>query len=109
LHLSDIRLDPDVETHMYRITQEALNNTMKHARANNVTVMLERHDGQLILIIEDDGAGFDPSAVARPRKSGRGLGLMGMRERASLIGGNLEIESGSAGTTIFVRVPSSGG
>jgi PAS domain S-box-containing protein len=105
LRLSDIRHDPDVETHMYRITQEALNNTMKHARAQNITVMLERRDSELILIIEDDGVGFDPAGVSRPRKSGRGLGLMGMRERASLIGGELEIESGENGTTIFVRVP----
>ncbi len=107
LRRSEARLDSDVETHLYRITQEALNNTMKHARASNITVMLERRDSELILIIEDDGAGFNPTAVSAPRRSGRGLGLMGMRERASLIGGDLEIESGTGGTTIFVRVPTS--
>jgi signal transduction histidine kinase len=105
VRVSDIRLDSDVETHLYRIAQEALNNIMKHADAKNVSVMLERRRNEVILIIEDDGSGFDPAAT-KPgnRRSGGGLGLTGMKERASLIGGNLEIESSAAGTTIYVRV-----
>jgi PAS domain S-box-containing protein len=99
------RFDLTVETHLYRIAQEALNNISKHAHAENVTVMLEKRAAELILIVEDDGKGFDPAKVARPRKSGRGLGLIGMQERASLIGGELDIESSENGTTIYVRVP----
>jgi len=99
------RFDLNVETHLYRIAQEALNNINKHAKAENVTVMLEKRDRELILIVEDDGKGFDPTKVARPRKSGRGLGLIGMQERATLIGGELDIESSENGTTIYVRVP----
>jgi PAS domain S-box-containing protein len=99
------RFDVNVETHLYRIAQEALNNINKHARAENVTVMLEKRKRELILIVEDDGQGFDPAKVQRPRKSGRGLGLIGMQERATLIGGELDIESSNNGTTIYVRVP----
>jgi PAS domain S-box-containing protein len=99
------RFDLNVETHLYRIAQEALNNISKHAKAENVTVMLEKRNRELILIVEDDGQGFDPAKVQRPRKSGRGLGLIGMQERATLIGGELDIESSNNGTTIYVRVP----
>jgi two-component system sensor histidine kinase NreB len=59
----------------------------------------------LILIVEDDGKGFDTAKLSRTRKLGRGLGLIGMKERASLIRGELDIESSENGTTIYVRVP----
>ncbi len=100
------RLSGEIETHLYRITQEALNNIAKHAAAKQVSVVLEKRDDRIILIIEDDGKGFDPSKLKAIERSGRGLGLLGMRERATLIGGDLEIESAAGrGTTIFVRVP----
>ncbi|CAN5409080.1 hypothetical protein BH10ACI3_BH10ACI3_12210 [soil metagenome] len=100
------RLNKETETHLYRITQEALNNIAKHAQAKEVSVVLEKRGGQIILIIEDNGKGFDPADVSVPDKSGRGLGLIGMRERASLVGGEVEIESApGSGTTIYVRVP----
>ena len=104
--LSKERLNHETETHLYRISQEALNNIAKHADANFVTVLLEKRDDDLILIIEDDGSGFDPASTRNPGKSGKGLGLVGMKERASLVGGDIEIESARGkGTTIFVRVP----
>ena len=104
--LLDARLSRETETHLYRITQEALNNIAKHAFANHVSVLLESREQNLILIIEDDGRGFDPAKLGKPRESGRGLGLLGMQERASLIGGDVEIESApDNGTTIYVRVP----
>jgi signal transduction histidine kinase len=104
--LLDERLPHDTETHLYRITQEALNNIAKHAFANHVTVLLELREQNLILIIEDDGRGFDATEIIKPRESGKGLGLLGMHERASLIGGDVEIESEpGSGTTIYVRVP----
>jgi PAS domain S-box-containing protein len=99
------RFELDVETHLYRIAQEALNNIGKHANAENVTVMLEKREHELILIVEDDGRGFEPDKVVAPRRSGRGLGLLGMQERSSLIGGSLEIESSANGTAVYVRVP----
>src|SRR3712207_3075300 len=84
------RLSPEAESALYRITQEALNNAMKYSRASRVDVLLERRDSQVVLIVEDDGAGFDPQ---REASDGKGLGLVGMRERATLVGGTLEIES----------------
>lgn len=101
------RLDTETETHLYRITQEALNNITKHAAAQSVTVLLEkRGEDELVLVIEDDGRGFDREKIVPPDRSGRGLGLTGMGERAALIGGTVEIESAPGqGTAIFVRVP----
>jgi PAS domain S-box-containing protein len=104
--LGDVRLDREAETHLYRITQEALNNIYKHADAHNVSVLVERAGREVILIIEDDGAGFAQSEAQKDRKGNRGLGLGGMKERADLIGGTLEIESEvGKGTTIYVRIP----
>lgn len=100
------RLDPDVETNLYRILQEALNNIYKHAKASNVNVVLESRRGQAVLVIEDDGNGFDPDNARADPNSGRGLGLVGIRERAAIIDGRVEIESSPGkGTTVFVRVP----
>ena len=100
------RLDPTTETNLYRITQEALNNVYKHAKAQSTNVVIEMRKGELVLVIEDDGVGFDTDAAARVQESGRGLGLVGMSERAAIIGGTVEIESApGGGTTIFVRVP----
>ncbi|HEU4594250.1 MAG TPA: chemotaxis protein CheB [Pyrinomonadaceae bacterium] len=98
------RLAPETETNLYRITQEALNNTMKYARATRADVLLERRDNQVVLIIEDDGIGFNLKKIEGDRQ--KGMGLIGMRERAMLAGGTLEIESKpKEGTTIFARVP----
>jgi|CXWL01.1.fsa_nt_gi PAS domain S-box-containing protein len=99
------RMSPEMETHLYRITQEALNNIAKYANANHVSVLLEKRDGNVILIVEDDGSGFDPEAESNSEVS-KGLGLIGMRERAALVGGDIEIESAPGrGTAIYVRVP----
>lgn len=106
LHTSGLknrRLAPEIETNLYRIAQEALNNTHKHAKAARANVLLERQEDTVVLIIEDDGRGFNPKTKTT---RGKGLGLIGMRERAALVGGKLEIESmPQRGTTIFARVP----
>ncbi len=105
-NLNEDRLNREAETHLYRISQEALNNIAKHAIPSQVTVILERRGDNVILIIEDNGIGFEPSNERLPSESGKGLGLVGMRERASLVGGSVEIESAPGkGTTIFVNVP----
>ena len=79
-------LDDEVSIHVYRIVQEALTNIAKHARASNVTILLQRaRDGRLTLHIEDDGQGFDPQT--RPL----GMGLSGMQNRADSCNGNLSL------------------
>jgi PAS domain S-box-containing protein len=105
--MAKLKLDPEADTHLYRIAQEALNNIVKHANAKRVNILLENTGGEVILIVEDDGKGFDRRvAKTTKKKTSKGLGLTGMEERASLIGGKVEIESApGTGTTIFARVP----
>jgi PAS domain S-box-containing protein len=101
--MPDIHLGEDTQTHLYRITQEALNNVYRHAHARRVSVILERRRDSLVLLIEDDGKGFE--YTGKERRGRHGLGLVGMRERAALIGGKLEVESAPGkGTTVFVTV-----
>lgn len=96
------RFPPEVETAAYRVVQEALTNVAKHAAASTVSLVLERHEDSLQIIVEDDGRGFDPDD---PAVKGR-LGLAGMRERVALIGGTLTIDAaGGVGTTLYFRVP----
>lgn len=100
--LLDYRLASEVETALYRIAQEALNNVAKHSRAQRVEVILERRTDCVLLIIEDDGVGFEEGAAAT---DGRGFGLIGMQERAALVGAQLDIESTPGqGTTILARM-----
>jgi len=100
------RLAPELETAVYRIVQEALTNVAKYARATRISVLLERHDGQLTAIVEDNGCGFAAEQLLNTGALENRLGLYGMRERAELIGGTLAIESQTGyGTTVFVRVP----
>ena len=99
--LGDERLPAEVETTLYRIVQEALTNIVKHARARNVSILLVRRGGSVTAVVEDDGEGFEPGAVGA-----EGLGLLGMRERVSLIDGRLTVESTpGAGATLAVEVP----
>jgi signal transduction histidine kinase len=103
--LDERRLAPVIETNLYRIAQEAMNNVYKHARASRVDLILERRGVQVVLILEDDGVGFDPATVAETT-DGKELGLSGMRERVTLIGGTLDVETNPGkGTTVFVKVP----
>lgn len=96
------RFAPDVETTIYRIVQEALTNVVRHAGARLLSVVVERQDGRAIAIVEDNGVGFDPE---RSAAAGR-LGLIGMRERAALVGGRLEIESSPGkGTSVIIQIP----
>jgi PAS domain S-box-containing protein len=100
------RLPLDLETALYRVTQEALTNVLRHAKAKRVSVLLERRKDSVSLIIEDDGAGFEAAAVFQTARSRGKLGLLGMRERIAMAGGSIEIESTpGAGTTVFARVP----
>jgi signal transduction histidine kinase len=98
------RLNPDVEAALYRVAQEALNNTLQHAHARRVTVSLEHADGHVTMEIVDDGAGFDPEAA----QEGGGLGLCGMQERVARLGGTFALHSRPGeGTRIKVEVSQS--
>jgi len=100
----ETRLRPDVELALYRIVQEALSNVVRHADATRVRIQLERDDERMVLTIEDDGHGFEMERQADPGH--RGLGLLGMAERARYLGGRVDIESASgAGTRVTVEVP----
>jgi signal transduction histidine kinase len=100
------RLPLEVETTLYRLVQEALTNVARHAAAKNVSVLLERRNGVIVLVVEDDGVGFDPTEVKDSARGGAHLGLYGMEERVSLVGGALTVDSRpGAGTAISVEVP----
>jgi signal transduction histidine kinase len=99
------RFPSDMETAAYRITQEALANTVRHANARNVSVVVDFQDSMFTLIVEDDGIGFNLNEASKRSPEHR-LGLFGMYERASLVGGRLVIESKpEQGTSIFLEVP----
>lgn len=99
------RLRPDVEVTAYRIIQEALTNVVKHARASSCRVCLRRLTGSVVVTVEDDGMGFD-SRPPREDASTPALGLIGIRERASQLGGVLRVESGAhKGTRLTVELP----
>jgi signal transduction histidine kinase len=102
--INGVRLRSAVETNLYRLAQEALHNVYKHAHATHVSVILKRRDQQIVLVVEDNGRGFAIADVSPEAITS--LGLVSMRERAALVGGELTIESTpELGTAITVRVP----
>jgi signal transduction histidine kinase len=102
IELGDERLPPEIETLAYRVTQEALTNVVKHAGASRAEVCVRRHDGTVTLEISDDGAGLG----ARGAHRAGGFGVLGMRERAVLAGGRLEIAGREhGGTSVVLEVP----
>jgi len=104
--LDEQQLRPEVTTGVYRIIQEALNNIARHAVASKVGVVMEVAEGMLVTVIEDDGQGFSVLDEMERKRERGGLGLLGMKERATLARGRLEIESAKEqGTSILVRIP----
>jgi two-component system sensor histidine kinase NreB len=98
------RLPPEIELALYRVAQEALNNVAKHSGASRVEVRLTRSRREVTLVVRDDGRGFDGERVRHGPEGG--LGLFGIGERLSLVGGTVEVDTGPAkGTTVTVRVP----
>jgi len=93
------RFNTDVETNLYHLAEEALHNVYKHAGATRVDVRLEHGDRDSVLVIGDNGCGFD-LAEAQRRAAPKGLGLVNMRERAALAGAQLQIESTNQGTVV---------
>ncbi len=100
------RLTPQAETLLFRAVQEALQNVARHSGADSVLIQVAAQGGKLEVEIEDDGRGFDPASVATPAPSGRGLGLVGMKERLALVGGSAQIDSApGTGTRVVLTVP----
>lgn len=98
----DITVDRERATVVFRICQEALTNIARHARATNVIIRLEEQEGSLLLEVRDNGQGIPQEKIADPHS----LGLLGMRERAQLFGGQIDIMGRPAeGTTITLRLP----
>ena len=106
--LSDLghhRLPPATETAVFRIVQEAILNIVRHSGATSVLIQAGIDDGHVWVEIEDDGDGFDPATVHPDAESLRGIGLLGMRERAELLGGRMTIESARGeGTRVKVEI-----
>lgn len=99
------RLGPETETAAFRIVQEALSNVVRHADASRCDVLLDYRPGSLVMSIADDGRGFNPSVVEAPGER-RGLGLIGIRERAADRGGTVAIDSTPGqGTTLLIEIP----
>lgn len=100
------RVQPEVETIVFRIAQEALTNVVRHAAATHVMLELDFQPEALHLAIQDNGHGFEPLQVLSPHAQRRSWGLLGMQERVSLVGGQYELQScPGAGTTIRVMIP----
>ena len=103
------RLPPTVDTALFRIVQEAMTNIVRHAQATQVTVRLVREGNTVALQVSDNGQGFDPQALQPSDLHGQGLGLRGMQERASILGGDFQMQTAvGKGTVITIRVPVSG-
>jgi signal transduction histidine kinase len=94
------RLPGEMETALFRVVQESLTNVVKHSHASTVSIVLTRRGDSVAVVVEDDGAGFDPDA------SSDGIGLLGMRERLAILDGKLEVESTPGnGTTLVAEIP----
>jgi signal transduction histidine kinase/streptogramin lyase len=99
-------LRPDTSITAFRIVQEAVNNTLRHAAAKTITVSVRADANRLLLSVRDDGRGFDVAEALRRAATGRHLGLLGMRERVEALGGRLEIESTAGqGSEIRASIP----
>ena len=104
--LADVRYPASVETTCFRVAQEAITNVIRHANAQRVRVTVRRDLGELHLVVEDDGSGFDVTAARERASRGYSMGLLGMEERATLAGGHLDIESQpGTGTRVRARFP----
>ena len=98
------RLPRRVEATLYHVAKEALHNVVKHARATAVWIRFQRKADSICCCIRDNGTGFDPGSIA-VRQGEQGFGLIGMRERLSVVGGSMQINSGGRGTELMISIP----
>jgi len=100
------RQDPKDEAAIFAIIQEAVINALKHAQADNIWVRLAEQAGELMVVVQDDGVGFDTAAVEDDYEQRGSLGMVNIRERAELVGGRLTLRSATGqGTEVMIRVP----
>jgi len=99
IDLPAARLDPAIETACFRIAQEAITNSLRHARPQRISLSVRIEDGAVSLIVADDGVGFDLAAARAAGAEGRSAGLTGMEERAHLAGGEFEVRTAPGGGT----------
>ena len=93
------RLNERIEISLYRVAQELVNNIIKHAKANNITIQLFKNAGKVILVVEDNGVGIKPSAS-------NGHGLLNMKSRINAVNGEMNLEpSPNSGTMATIRIP----
>jgi signal transduction histidine kinase len=101
-----MRLPPHIETMLFRITQEAMSNILRHAEARVVDIWLGQKNDTVFLEIRDDGRGFDMEQISGQALSRKQLGLLGIQERVSLVGGDVKIDSAPGiGTRLYISVP----
>jgi len=109
LNLDDLvedRLPPELQVTLFRIFQEVTSNIARHAQAKNVVIHMKNDDKLFTMTIEDDGAGFDTGSVFENTLTGRGLGILGMKERAAQVSGTLKIcSTPQHGTTVLCTIP----
>lgn len=99
-------LDSEAKLALYRIIQEAISNAVRHAEAARLRIRIESLPGLVRAVVTDDGRGFEPRDREREEEGGRGLGILGMKERASLVGGRVRIETAPGqGTRVEVEIP----
>jgi two-component system sensor histidine kinase UhpB len=99
-------LEPSIETMVFRVVQEAINNAARHSKASHVAIRFWQRQQEFYVEVEDNGVGFEPEAVSRSSKPSASLGLLGMHERANLVNGRVTIHSQPAhGTKVLVCVP----
>ena len=104
------RLSPAVETCLFRVTQEAVTNVIRHSEAKSAHIELQQDNGVVSLLVRDDGKGFDLHQILNSLDPARALGLAGMEERVSLLGGQLTVESSPGnGTLVRARIPTEEG
>lgn len=104
--IADVTLPSQTLINVYRIIQEAVSNAINHGKANSISIILSKLDGNFSVVIEDDGRGFEVEEAKDKALTNRKFGLLGMDERAAMIGGKVSIESSpGSGTTVYVKIP----
>jgi len=105
IHGSEAGPDPDAETLVFRIVQEALTNVVRHANVASARVRVEHRPGRILLAVEDHGTGFDADAVLAARDEERGFGVRAMRDRVQSFSGRFRLQSSSSGTLLEAEIP----
>jgi PAS domain S-box-containing protein len=100
------RLAPEVELGVFRIIQEALNNVEQHADATRLALHIQKKNSHLVIIVKDNGKGFDPASIQKQRSRVKGFGLEGIKERVSTLGGSMDLQSEvNKGVQMHITIP----